>query len=205
MLINFEDAYRPLSPYFDRLWGAIHGGWEDWKREASPLIKAVSTPRGQANLISDLIRARARTLAEQDQTIRVHSQGDSFLLVLCPKGSNASFGIRLKKLDANGFSKNQPTHQVFNFRHQIPLDGVDAKYHLEAGYVLDPLGQKISSIDLVCPAGDSIYWHAEITPKTITGNIDNLFDHHPDDEPKEVDVQRKKIAKPGDGNDLTGT
>ena len=131
MLIKFEDAYKSLSPYFDRLWGAIHGGWEDWKREASPMLTALSTPRTQANVVSDFIRARARTLAEQDQTIRVHSPGDSFLLVLHPEGANASFGIRLKKLDANGLSKNQPTSQVFNFRNQKRLDGVGAAYHLE--------------------------------------------------------------------------
>lgn len=199
MLIEFDDAYQAMLPYFDRLWSVINGAWGDWDVEVSPKVRAISSTRTRACLVNDFMRTRGSRLAEEDQTIKVIIKQQMFVLIFNPPNFNGCIGIRLKKLDEEGLSKNQPTTQVKEFRGQLPLPDVEADFHLEAGYVVDRFGNTLTSIDLVCPSGNGIYWKAEIVPNGVNQNIANLFSQEEQPELKDVRV-RKKSEKQDEQN-----
>lgn len=191
MLIEFDDTYQAMLPYFDRLWGVINGAWEDWGTEISPKVRALSSTRSRACLVNDFMRTRGSRLAEEDETIRVVIKQQMFVLIFRPPNFQGCIGIRLKKLDEDGLSKNQPTTQVREFREQLSLPEVEADYHLEAGYVVDRFGSALMSVDLVCPSGNGIYWKAEIVPNGANQNIANLFPQEEQQDMKDVQVRRK--------------
>ena len=198
MLIEFNDVYGAMLPYFDRLWGVVNGSWEDWEKEISPKVRALSSTRTRACLVNDFMRTRGSRLAEEDATIRVAIKQQMFILVFSPQNFQGCIGIKLKKLDEDGLSKNQPTHQVQEFRGQLPLPEINADYHLEAGYVVDRFGSALNSIDLVCPSGEGIYWKAEIVPNGANQNVTNLFPEEKPQVMKEVKVRKKSDKQNGE-------
>lgn len=198
MLIEFNDVYGAMLPYFDRLWGVVNGSWEDWEKEISPKVRALSSTRTRACLVNDFMRTRGSRLAEEDATIRVAIKQQMFILVFSPPNFQGCIGIKLKKLDEDGLSKNQPTHQVQEFRGQLPLPEINADYHLEAGYVVDHFGSVLNSIDLVCPSGEGIYWKAEIVPNGANQNVTNLFPEEKPQVMKEVKVRKKSDKQNGE-------
>lgn len=214
MLIEFDAAHDAMGPYFDRLWDVINGSWKDWNTEVSPKVRAIASTRSRACLVNDFMRTRGTRLTVEDPNVTVVIKQQMFVLVFSPPGFDGSIGIRLKKLDEDGLSRNQPTGQVNDFRSQLTLPGVKADYHLEAGYVVDRFGSALSSVDLVCPAGDGIHWKAEIIPNGATQNVANLFAQedsekadkitkNPKVEPKTVKVRKKKDEK--DAGESDGT
>lgn len=206
MRIEFDNAHNAMIPYFDRLWGVINGAWADWEVEISPKVRALSSTRSRACLVNDFMRTRGSRLAEEDATIRVVIKQQMFVLVFSPPNFQGCIGIRLKKLDEDGLSRNQQTIQVQEFRDQLLLPEVEADYHLEAGYVVDRFGSKLMSVDLVCPSGNGNYWKAEIVPNGVNQNVANLF---PQEEPqgmKEVQVRKKSVkSDKQDGERNAGT
>lgn len=204
MLIEFDDVYRAMLPYFDRLWGVVNGAWEDWGTEISPKVRSLSCTRTRACLVNDFMRTRGSRLAEEDATIRVVIKQQMFVLVFNPPNFQGCIGIRLKKLDEDGLSKNQPTIQVQEFRGQLPLPEVEADYHLEAGYVVDRFGSALMSVDLVCPSGNGNYWKAEIVPNGANQNVANLFPQEKPQGMKEVQVRKKSDKQNGDKDADTG-
>lgn len=205
MLIEFDNARQAMLPYFNSLWEVINGGWEDWNSELSPKVRAVASSRTRASLVNDFMRTRGTRLAEEVPNIKAVIRQQMFVLVFSPPNFKGSIGIRLKKLDEDGISKNQPTMQVKEFRDQLTLPDVEADYHLEAGYVVDRLGSALMSIDLVCPSGDDIYWKAEIVPNGVNQNVSNLFTQEEPQIMKEVRVNKKADRQAGDTNANYGT
>lgn len=205
MLIEFDNAYQAMLPYFDRLWNVVNGGWEDWNSELSPKVRSVASNRSRASLVNDFMRTRGTRLAEEDPNVKAVIRQQMFVLVFSPPNFNGCIGIRLKKLDEDGFSKNQPTTQVKEFRDQLTLPEVEADYHLEAGYVVDRFGSALTSVDLVCPSGDGIYWKAEIVPNGANQNVTNMFPQEATQVMKEVRVSKKADKQVGDTNANNGT
>lgn len=205
MLIDFDVTYKAMLPYFDRLWEVINGSWTDWNTEISPKVRAIATTRTRACMVNDFMRTRGARLAVEDPTVTVVIKQQMQVLVFSPEGFDGSIGIRLKKLDEDGLSRNQPTGQVQDFRGQLSLPGIKADYHLEAGYVVDRFGSALSSIDLVCPSGEAIYWKAEIVPDGINQNLANLFPQEAPEQPKTVRVRKKAEKKTGESDEPTGT
>jgi len=80
-------------------------------------------------MVNDFMRIRGLRLAEEDATISVVIKQQMFVLVLSPAGLQGCIGIRLKKLNEDGMSKNQPTIQVQEFREQLKLPEVEADFH----------------------------------------------------------------------------
>ena len=204
MLLEFDNAYQAMLPYFDRLWGVINGGWEDWNTEISPKVRAQSSTRTRACMVNDFMRTRGSRFAMEDANVEVVIKQQMFVLVFSPPNFQGCIGIRLKKLDEDGLSRNQSTSQVQDFRAQMALPGIDADYHLEAGYVVDRFGVALASVDLVCPSGEGIYWKAEIIPNGASQNVMNMFPQENTQVMKEVLV-RKKADKQGGGNAEHGT
>ncbi len=198
MLIEFDNAYRAMLPYFDRLWGVINGGWLDWGTEMSPKVRALASTRTRACMVNDFMRTRGARLAEDDPNVKAVIRQQMFVLVFSPPDFKGSIGIRLKKLDEDGFSRNQPTMQVKEFREQLQIPEVDADFHLEAGYVVDRFGSALTSVDLVCPSGEGIYWKAEIVPNGAVQNVANLFPQENPPPMKDVQVRKKSDKHAGD-------
>ncbi len=198
MLIEFDNARQAMLPYFDRLWSVVNGAWEDWETETSPKVRAISSTRTRACLVNDFMRIRGSRLAEEDETIRIAIKQQMFVLVFSPPDFQGCIGIRLKKLDEDGLSKNQPTIQVKEFRGQLALPEVEADYHLEAGYVIDRFGSALMSVDLVCPSGNGTYWKAEIVPNGANQNVANLFPQEESIGMKEVQVRKKSDKQDGE-------
>lgn len=205
MLIEFDVTYKAMLPYFDRLWEVIHGSWNDWNTEVSTKVRAIASTRTRACMVNDFMRSRGARLAEGDPTVTVVLKRQMQVLVFSPEGFEGSIGIRLKKLDEDGLSRNQPTGQVQDFRGQLPLPGIRADYHLEAGYVVDRFGSALSSVDLVCPSGEAIYWKAEIVPQNVNQNLANLFPQETIEQPKTVQVRKKADKETGESDESTGT
>lgn len=203
MLIEFDDAYRAMSPYFDRLWGVVNGAWADWNEEISPKVRALAHSRTRACMVNDFMRTRGSRLSLEDSSVSVILKRQMFVLVFSPPGFAGSIGVRLKKLDEEGLSRNQPTTQVSAFREQLMLPDFNADYHLEAGYVTDRFGSALSSIDLVCPAGDAIHWKAEIVPGGSNVTLPNLFPEKAESI-KTVQVRRKIDKDVGENDGASG-
>jgi len=205
MLIEFDAAYQAMLPYFDRLWGVVNGSWDDWGTELSPKVRALASTRTRACMVNDFMRTRGTRLAEEDPNIKAVIRQQMFVLVFSPPELNGCIGIRLKKLDEDGISRNQPTNQAKEFRGQQTLPEVEADFHLEAGYVVDRFGSALMSIDLVCPSGEGIYWKAEIVPNGANQNVANLFPQENRKLMKEVQVRRKSDKQTGEDDAADGT
>ena len=201
MLIEFDAAYKALLPYFDKVWGVVNGSWQDWNEEVSPKVRALASSGSRAHLVNDFMRTRARRLAEEDENINAVISKQMFVLVFSPPEFQGCIGIRFKKLDDGGLSRNQPSAQVQSYRDQLVLPGVMADYHLEAGYVLDKFESALKSVDMVCPSGEGIFWKAEIVPNNAVQNVASLFGAE-QQVMKEVKVRRKVDENAGekDGN-----
>jgi hypothetical protein len=79
------------------------------------------------------------------------------------------------------------------------LEGIPAKHHLNAGYVLDPLELAIGSIHVVCPNGDKPYWAIELHESGYECKSIDLFEQSgehnnsaPEDEPRRARWRRKE-------------
>ena len=203
-LIEFENAYQAMLPYFDRLWGVVSGSWGDWEAELSPKVRALASTRTRACMVNDFMRTRGVRLAEEDPNVKAVIRQQMFVLVFSPPELGGSIGIRLKKLDEDGLSRNQQTQQVREFRGQLTLPGVQADFHLEAGYVVDRFGSALTSVDLVCPSGDGIFWKAEIVPNGLNQNVANMFPQDEQQVMKEVKVRRKADKQAGENNEANG-
>lgn len=167
MLIDYEVAHKALTPYYDTLWNIVSSGWNDWKSDhISSEYKMSFSDRTRACIINDRMRYGALRTTESDSSIQCVIHQQMFVLVITPSNLDGCIGIRLKKLSADGFSRNQQTKQVRDFKEQMLLPAIAADYHLEVGYVIDEFGQDLKSIDLVCPSGRGIYWKSEIVPKS---------------------------------------
>ncbi len=204
MLIEFDNAKMAMISYLGGMWQMIRGSVDDYETKISDEVRALNSPRTRASQIHDFMRMRGVRWSESDPTIQSIIHRQMFLLVFSPDGFDGTIGIRFKKLDEDGMSRNQPTKQVRNFRNQMPLPGVQAEYHLEAGYVLDQFGTSVHSIDWVCPAGSGIYWKAEIMPHGSEQKIFNFPDAK-DYPQEEIIVRRKSIAQERNNNEGTGT
>ena len=168
-----------------------------------PVISVAIEPKTKAD--QDKMGLALSRLAEEDPNVKAVIRQQMFVLVFSPPNFNGCIGIRLKKLDEDGLSKNQPTTQVKEFRDQLTLPAVEADYHLEAGYVVDRFGSALTSVDLVCPSGDGIYWKAEIVPNGANQNVANMFPQEATQVMKEVRVSKNADKQVGDSNANNGT
>lgn len=198
MLIAFDAADAALSSKYSSLWAVASGGWTDYNSLVPAEVRAVASTRSRASLVHDFMVNRARKLAEIDQDICCIQHRLMFTLAI--KASSGLIAVRLKKMDEFGLSRNNPTKQVEDFRNQKELAGIEAKHHLEIGYVLTPLQDAVRSIELVCPSGDGIYWMAEVTPHSAQENNYNLWEHRGEEEQKNTGFTVKRRTL-GNGNE----
>jgi hypothetical protein len=193
MLISFEDAHSALSGYFPRLWSIVDGAWVDYETKIPPEVRAVASPRSRASLVHDFMVKRSFEMAEACQGVSIVKHKLMFTLVF--ESAHGFIAMRLKKLGEDGTSKNHLTKQVIDFRNQIEIPGIGARFHLEVGYILNKTQDSINSIELVCPSGNKPYWMAEVTPLTVKENLFSLWEHRGAEEQEDTGftVTRRRI------------
>jgi hypothetical protein len=202
MLITFDAAHEALSQHFQTLWSVIDGAWNDYQTKIPDDVRAIASTRSRASLVHDFMVKRSLEL--EDTTSDVSSRKHRMMFVLIFKSNNGLIAMRLKKLDEDGISRNNPTKQVIDFRNQDIIPGLEARHHLEIGYILSSTQDHIQSIELVCPSGDGIYWRAEVTPVATRENVFNLWEHRGEEEQKGTGftVTRREIRS--DENESAG-
>lgn len=193
MLITFEKASTSLSPHFQNLWGMVDGAWKDYQTLIPAEARAIASTRSRASFVHDFMVKRAHKIAETNAGIHVSKYRMMFALVF--SSGDDFIAMRLKKLDEDGISKNNPTIQSTDFRNQISIPGIPARHHLEIGYILNPTQDSISSIELVCPSGRGNYWMAEVTPADAKENLYNLWEQRGEEEQSSTGfiVKRRSI------------
>lgn len=130
--------------------------WQRWQDEIDPATKIDLTDSTRAFAVHNFIVAGAAK--RLDGVAITHNKAKLRLFAI------RNYLIRFKKHDADLISSNVETRQVKRFMSQMPLSGIPTMFNLEAGYVLDALGTKIVSTNLVCPNGfkNQPYWHIEL-------------------------------------------
>jgi hypothetical protein len=204
MLIAFEDAHEVLSQYYSKLWSVVDGAWADYQAKIAADVRAIASTRSRASLVHDFMVKRALDMAEANSGMQ--PIWNRLLFALTIQSKHGFIAMRLKKLSEEGISRNNPTKQVEDFRNQEQIPGIDAKFHLELGYILNQNQDAIQSIELVCPSGRGIYWMAEVTPESATENVFNLWEHRGEEEQQSTGftVKRRKIATE-ENDSSTGT
>lgn len=199
MLISFEEAHSALSDHFPRLWSVVDGGWRDYEVKIPADVKALASARSRASLVHDFMIKRAHDMADACNGVQVVKHRLMSTLVF--QSAQGFIAMRLKKLDEDGISRNNPTKQVLDFRNQIEIPAIAAHYHLEIGYILNKTQDSISSIELVCPSGNKVYWMAEVTPAEVSENLFNLWEHRGEEEQQSTGFTVKRRRIDGDEND----
>lgn len=199
-LVEHSTAIQDLNPYFGLIRDSMIGGWAMW--EELPIKHRVA------------MSASARAIAVHDFTVdhaaklltdaKVFDISTLKLFVF-----NSKYSLRFKKLDGALISRNQPTSQAKSFRNQEQIPGVPAVHNLEAGYVIDSLGQNITSLHVVCPNGPSIYWGLELHQEGVSTTIVDMFadsteDTDPGSKPAIYRIKKSGVVVPFSREDEQG-
>jgi len=168
-LIGREEAIDALSKHLPAFYQVVMGAWNDYM--SYPIEKRiVHSPRSRASLIHDHMIDRATKYAIRETDVHIIERSKLYLFVF---GDNIA--IRFKKFDEKLEPRNQPSNQVYKFRHQEQLPGVRAAHNLEAGYILADDEQSVRAIHLVCPTGNKPHWEILLTEETQTTMVEDLF------------------------------
>src|SRR2546427_5633558 len=119
-LIKEEAAFKKLDKHTSGFRAIVQGGWDDLLgllREY-PELRTIICPGTRAALVHDFQVAHASRYAEKAKGVRLQDCSGMKVLVI-----DSQFAIRLKKLDSQLMSSNQPTEQVEAFRKQQQLPG----------------------------------------------------------------------------------
>jgi len=184
-LVNHSTAIQEMNSYLSLIRSSLLGGWAMWEELPDRHRMAMNPSARAAAVHSFIIDCASRMLLEAD----VFDLSTLKLFVLKNK-----YSLRFKKFDGYLISKNQPTSQVESYRKQEQLPGVPSLHNLEAGYVLDELGQKVLSTHIVCPNGKSNYWAMELKEDGVSEIFVDMFDNVENDSNSEqpAKFRRKK-------------
>lgn len=171
-LIALEEATETLEYHFEPIYEIVSGAFQDYQENVPDDVQMVFSSRTRASAIHDYMIDRAAKYATDRNGVRVFESKLMYGLTFDNK-----IALRFKKLNEEGLSKNQPTKQVQEFRGQVPIDGVEAVHHLEAGYILDDIQQSIQQVKLVCPSGEGIYWMIELSAAGVKPVVLDIFEN----------------------------
>ena len=163
------EAVEALQPHLSAIYEVLHGGVADL--HALPLDDRRSfTATTHAGMIHDYQIKRAAKHFSAYDDVRVHELNKLFVFDI-----SQVVALRFKKFDNELRSSNWATGQVKEFRGQVQLGGVDAPSNIEAGYVLDALGNVLWA-GLVCPNNDGYYWQVELKDSRTVNTVTDIFD-----------------------------
>lgn len=169
-VISMEEAEKILRPHLETLYECIDGGIEEFKTVPSSLRVKI-TPTTQANIIRDLIVARARERFADVPEIRVLDRGRLFHLCI-----QDQLLIKFKKLDGRLRSSNIPTQNALAFINQAQLaqprlPGMPPPpTNLLAGYQWNQL-RTSAQVYVVCPNGQRNEWTLLVSPGSVHNGV----------------------------------
>lgn len=154
MPLDGSKARTQLGPYFEDFCEIHAHAWETWSRQldSDADFAAAIGPTAEATVINDLVCHGARTRFEADGAVRV-SDDLGFLTL-----GIGDFLVRFKKLNRRGMPTNYPTEQQKLIGDQEPNLFGEATTMVVAGYKLDPAGQELDDVRILCPYRGGLDW-----------------------------------------------
>jgi hypothetical protein len=183
-----EEVLAILSPHMDHLRQIVTGAWDEYMTLPQEIrLKLRSTARA-AN-VRDFMVDRAIKYFSQFDDVAIRELKKLWVFLI-----NDKVCIRFKKLTDDLESRNQPTRQVYRWKGQMALTGIDAPCNLDVGYVLDEIEQCIKGIYAVCVKAKGFHWFADLTTGSVV--YDKTLDifHDLPEEEDEVRIKRKESA-----------
>lgn len=168
-LIEREEALSILSGHLDAFYQVVSGAWGDYMSYPNEK-RVVHSGRSRASLVHDHMVDRASRYAVEGMGVQIVEKRKLYLFVF-----DGRIAVRFKKFDEELKTCNQPTNQVWQFKSQIQLPGVEAVHNLESGYILGADEQSIQAIHLVCPSGSGVYWDVLLTENAQFTVVEDLF------------------------------
>lgn len=196
---TMDQAVADLMPYFRSMREFSQKAWDYYHDEIPPFGQMIFGSRSRANMVHDLmVYFSSEFVAENAEQARAFERQQMRGIVLLDK-----YAIRLKKLDEDNRSSNQPSAQVALYREQFSIPGIDAIHHLELGYVLDKLQREIVDVRLVCPSGEATAWALSLIDDAETMATEtNIFEIHQPDLPLSEEVIPSEIVTKKDADIL---
>ena len=147
MLVDFEEAKSIVDKYIEDLYNAMHEGFNRYF-QLSPGDKLDIRPTTKAGVVHDFQVKEIKKVVDMHERLNFLQYGELSLLLIEDK-----FAVKIKKMDLNRKSRNQPTQQVHDFLNQnLSLPGFPEVISLQLGYTLDLFGN-LNDVFIVCPNG----------------------------------------------------
>ena len=151
-MISEEEARTLLDPYHTPLRACVTTAWQQWRTVILPVVP-VAYPRGQANIIYELIAQEARRQFLPLPGVQIIEGAVRLFLAI---GDRVL--IRFKKLNERLRPSNYPTYQALLFDEQMDLPTIPSKAErITVGYKLNELQTDIS-VHVVYLQGKDIVW-----------------------------------------------
>ncbi len=189
-LISREEAMKILEPHVMALCSIPRDAWTQYHAEVPENLLVEFCPRTRASAVHNLMVSNAVKYASSNPDVRTFSRQKMDGITIAGK-----LAIRLKKLDGDSLSSNQPSGQVDAFRGQESLEGIEATHNLELGYVLNEHETDIAEIRIVCPSGrNDIAWWATLGERGSEGGSIEMFPITPESGPRPPHISPKSTG-----------
>jgi hypothetical protein len=188
-LMSLADGQLIVGPHFGELFNIISGSWKEYMTDYSTKQRATHCATTRAGIVHDITVERASRYFSEIDDGDVHNLSGLILFTL--RGEDDLVAIRFKKFDRQLTTRNQPTHQVRDFKRQQQIDALGHAYHLEAGYVLSKDELEVQQYCLVCPNDNDVFWDIELTATDSVTKVRDMFEAQPMDD--KVDIVRPKV------------
>jgi hypothetical protein len=187
-LIEQQDAMAILNPHVRALRSIPLDAWDEYHSQIPKSILVAFCPRTRASGVHNLMVRNASKYADRTEGVRLFERQKMVGITI-----DGMLGIRLKKLDDESLSRNQPSQQVEDFRCQRQLDGIEAAHYLELGYVLNEEETEILEVRIAHPSGQgSTYWWVKLGDEGEASGTIELFTPPVGPEPQPPRIGPKK-------------
>jgi hypothetical protein len=144
------DILKPFFPTFDRV---MLEALEETNR-AMGTISVPVNKRSRCSLLHNIAYEKIKQALSGHPDIRIIEKYESIQIIFSKKLIG-----RIKKLNKNNFSANNPTNRNNNIiSQQLSLFPDSELTHIDLGYKIDPTWVQYDNLVVVCRLNDSIKW-----------------------------------------------
>ncbi|MDN3518311.1 hypothetical protein QWY84_11870 [Aquisalimonas lutea] len=155
---------KVLEPYHSTLLNIVSGAWAKWQSAELDLPPASS--RTRACVVWDAMIDRALDAFDDDPRVVVVSRFQTYYFLI-----DDQVGLRFKKGDEAGLSRNYPTQTALDF-HEPDSDLFGTPDKVEVVYGLDRTESELSQVLVVARNGDQVAWAYDLTEMAAADVID---------------------------------
>ena len=155
-MISKDEARTLLEPYHIPLRACVMAAWQQWRTVILPVVP-IAYPRGQANIMYELIAQEARRQFLPLSGVQIIEGSVRLFLAIGDR-----ILIRFKKLNDRLRPSNYPTCQALLFDEQMDLPTIPSKAErITVGYKLNELRTDIS-VHAVYVQGKDVVWDYQL-------------------------------------------